>query len=105
MGSPLWFEAVKDKKISEDEFCVLADSNRGLGNLGLDEIEKYVRIAFRRFYFRPTYIINQAFKNFKRGDLNNILYGTGLIIYLMKSYLAFTPRGRLELPRQPKYQV
>jgi magnesium-protoporphyrin IX monomethyl ester (oxidative) cyclase len=89
MGSPLWFEAVKDKKISEDEYCVFADSNRGLGNLSLYDIKEYVRKAYGQFYFRPSYLINQTMKNLPKGNINTILYGMGLIKYLMKSYFVF----------------
>ena len=87
MGSPLWIEAVKDKKISENEYCVLADSSRDLGNLSLGEIQKYVWIASSRFYGRPTYLVNQAFRVLVRGDLNMIMYGLGLQFSIFKRRL------------------
>ena len=87
MGSSLWIEAVKDKKISENEYCVLADSSRDLGNLSLGEIQKYVWIASSRFYGRPTYLVNQAFRVLVRGDLNMIMYGLGLQFTIFKRRL------------------
>lgn len=87
MGSALWLEAVKDKKISNDEYCVFADSNKGLGILSSEEIEKYIRIGFRRFYFRPKYMADQVIGALKRGDLNIIIYGLGLQITYLKEFL------------------
>lgn len=87
MGSTLYLEAVKDKKVSKDEYCVFADSNKNLGILSSDEIEKYIRIAFRRFYFRPKYLLDQALGALKRGDFNIIIYGLGLQITYLKEFL------------------
>jgi len=75
------------KKISENEYCVLADSNRELGNLSLGEIQKYVWIAYSRFYGRPTYLVNQAFRVLVRGDLNMMMYGLGLQFTIFKRRL------------------
>ena len=84
MGSALWFEAVKDNIISENDIYTLADSNRNLGNLSRDELRKYVVLGHKRFYYRPRYIANEVFKTLVRGDLNMLLYGLSLQTRFMK---------------------
>ena len=69
-GSQLWLDAVKNKKISEDEHFVPADSRRGLGNFTIEELRRYSEGAFRRFYMRPSYIINQCYRGLLRKDLS-----------------------------------
>lgn len=71
-GSDLWCEAVKNNKISEDEYFVPADSNRELGNLTAEEINEYIKKASACFYFRPNYILNQIYRAFIRKDINRI---------------------------------
>jgi len=68
-GSDLWIEAVKQGKIKEDdEYIVHADSRRGLGNFTEEELIKFCRLAFKKFYFRPRYIIRELFKSVLRKD-------------------------------------
>ena len=59
MGAPLWIEAVKENKISPDEFLVPAGSNRDLGNFTTEELYAYSRKAYRSFYFSTSYIFDQ----------------------------------------------
>lgn len=56
IGSELWLEAVKNKKISKEELYVTADSQRDLGNFTPKELNKYIKKAYRHFYFNPNYI-------------------------------------------------
>ena len=72
MGAELWNEAVKDGKISENEYVVPIDSNRGLGNFTIDEINDYQRKAFKQFYLRPSYIIGQFYRSLKQNDIDRI---------------------------------
>jgi len=67
-GSQLWLDAVKNKKISNDEYCVPANSLRGLGNFTIEELRRYRNEAFRRFYIRPHYIIRQCYRGLSRKD-------------------------------------
>jgi len=80
MGSDLWIEAVNNNLISKDEIAVVADLRRGLGNFTAEELGKYVNTAYRRFYMRPTYILNSFYKAFKRKDYKiikkTLLWGT-----------------------------
>jgi len=71
MGSDLWFEAVKDKKISKYEYQVTADSHRDLGNFNAEKLNEYSKNAFRRFYLRPNYIINQIYKTLWQKDFDH----------------------------------
>ena len=72
IGSELWVEAVKDKKISKDEYQVTADSARGLGNFSTEELKKYVKKAYRNFYYNPKYIRRQISEAFSQKDLSHI---------------------------------
>lgn len=69
IGSELWLEAVKNKKISKDEFLVTADSRRGLGNFTTEDLEKYIKKAYRHFYFNPKYIRRLLSETFSQKDL------------------------------------
>jgi radical SAM superfamily enzyme YgiQ (UPF0313 family) len=80
MGSQLWIKAVKDKKISSDEYSALADSSHNLGNFTEDELIEYLIKAFKAFYFRPSYIIGQIFRTLSRGDYS--LFITGLNFFV-----------------------
>jgi len=78
MGSPLWHEAVKNKKIKEDEFFVLSDSHRGLGNFTSDELYNYSRKAYYGFYMRPFYIIHRVIECFFRRNFEPLKKGSKL---------------------------
>lgn len=62
MGSHLWYDAVKNNKIKKDEYLVPAGSERGLGNYSRQELYDYSEKAFIRFYFRPTYLLDQIYQ-------------------------------------------
>lgn len=68
IGADLWVEAVKNKKISKDEFFVTADSRRGLGNFIPEELKTYAEQASRRFYIRPHFILSRICRAFLRRD-------------------------------------
>ncbi|MCK5113085.1 MAG: radical SAM protein, partial [Thermoplasmatales archaeon] len=72
IGSDLWFEAVKNKKISMDEYFVPADSDRDLGNFTEEEINKYIKKASTRFYIRPNHIFGQIYRAFLQKDNNRL---------------------------------
>jgi anaerobic magnesium-protoporphyrin IX monomethyl ester cyclase len=69
-GSQLWIEAVKNNKISGDKYIVLADSQKDLGNFSVKELISYVTKCYKKFYFRPSYILKQIYRSILRNDLN-----------------------------------
>src|SRR5690606_14583383 len=62
-GSRLWNKAVTDGKIEQNEYMVLSDSHRGLGEFTKEEIEAYCKTAHRSFYLRPKYWVDQIFQS------------------------------------------
>jgi anaerobic magnesium-protoporphyrin IX monomethyl ester cyclase len=76
MGSSLWVDAVKNKKIKPDQYEVLADKSHNLSNFTEDELVDYTAKAFISFYFRPNYMFEQLFKTLLRKDLS--LFRNGL---------------------------
>ena len=75
MGSDLWSEAVKNKKISKDEFLVPADSNRDLGNFTTESLYEYTSRAYKHFYLRPKYILDQIFRDLLQKDIRSLRSG------------------------------
>ena len=72
MGSDLWMEAVKNNKISKSDFVVTSDSRQGLGYFTPKELDKYIKKAYVRFYFRPNYIIRLFYESFLHKDINHL---------------------------------
>jgi radical SAM superfamily enzyme YgiQ (UPF0313 family) len=79
MGSQLWVEAVKNKKISKNEYNLSADSRRGLGNFTPEELIEYTRKASKLFYSRPNYIFGQVYRAFLRRNFR--LLKSGLDVF------------------------
>jgi hypothetical protein len=71
-GSSLWEEAIKDGKISRDEYLVFADSARDLGNFRNKELDAYAQRAHREFYIRSKYLFDQIIMSLKRWDFRLI---------------------------------
>lgn len=72
-GSSLWEEAVKNKKISKDEYVVFGDIQLGLGNFTRQEINFYTKLAHIKFYLRPKYIFSQIYKSILRMDYSPLI--------------------------------
>ena len=79
IGSPLWAEAVKNNKISKEEYSVPTDSNRGLGSVTSEELDMYLKKAFKRFYMRPQYVFDQFRLALSRKDFNLLTNGLKFI--------------------------
>lgn len=79
-GSPLWEEAVKDGKIKPNEYAVLADSRRGLGKFTAEELWRWVIRAFKEFYLRPSYILDELVQSFMRWDFRLVKSGFNLLV-------------------------
>ena len=71
-GSPLWEEAIKEGKITRDEYLVFADSARDLGNFKKEEIDAYAQRAHKEFYIRGKYLADQIIQGFIRRDFRLI---------------------------------
>ena len=98
-GSQLWDEAVESNKISKDseEIYCFADSEKGLGNLTKKELMDYTITAFQRFYFRPSYMLSQIYRNMKRNDYNLLFTGLKLLFSIKKEIDIFQkthPHGK-----------
>jgi radical SAM superfamily enzyme YgiQ (UPF0313 family) len=75
-GSALWNQAVKEGKIIDDgRFNIVSDSRKGLGNFTSDELSEFCIEAFRRFYFRPSYILRQIYYSMKNKDFTTLRAG------------------------------
>ncbi len=68
VGSELWCNAVKDGKISENDYFVPADSKRGLGLFTESEIVQYCIKARGDYYARPSFMLRLFIKSLKNDD-------------------------------------
>jgi len=81
-GSQLWSEAVSEGKIDKEEYRVISDSFRGLGNFSLKELEKWQKKAYIRFYLNHNYLKNQLQSMLKKRDFSIIKGGFKLFLKL-----------------------
>jgi anaerobic magnesium-protoporphyrin IX monomethyl ester cyclase len=72
IGSELWYQAFNDRKISEKEYLVSADKNRGLGMYTKEELIRYCMNAQRSFYSRPTFFVNLLKTSLRNNDMTYI---------------------------------
>jgi anaerobic magnesium-protoporphyrin IX monomethyl ester cyclase len=82
MGSQLWKEAVENGKISNDTFAKTADLQSGLGNFTREELIAYSNQAYKTFYFRPTYLLNQIYRIMLRKDYSLLFNGLRFLFIL-----------------------
>ena len=76
VGSDLWYEAVKQGKISKDEeYQVISDKKRGLGNFTKEELDDFCNKAFKKFYLRPNYIMRLLLRVLIRRDFKLLRLG------------------------------
>jgi radical SAM superfamily enzyme YgiQ (UPF0313 family) len=90
-GSQLWNEAVADNKIPKDtdEIFYFADSEHSLGNFTKKELMDFTLDAFQRFYYRPSYMISQIFRNLLRNDYTLLYSGLKLLFSMKKEMVTF----------------
>ncbi len=72
IGSELWNQAVNEGKISEKEYLVPADKNRGLGMYTKEELFRYCMNAQRSFYGRPTFFVNLLKTSLRNNDMTYV---------------------------------
>jgi hypothetical protein len=80
--SAIWNNAVKNKKIFNDELDVIADKRRDLGNFTTDELLTNVKEAYKRFYLRPSYIFDQIYQALLKRDFRLLKNGLDVISQL-----------------------
>ena len=76
-GSDLWFEAVKAGKIKEDDkfLSFPSSSEYNLANFKIEEIDDYCGIAFKEVHFKPSYLLREIIRSFKRKNINFLKIG------------------------------
>ena len=75
-GSDIWNEANSMGKISlEDGYSIISDKRRGLGNFTEDELRFFCEKAFKRFYYRPSYLIGEVIRSASRKNMNLLRIG------------------------------
>jgi len=72
IGSELWNQAVNEGKISEKEYLVPADKNRGLGMYTKEELFRHCMNAQRSFYLRPTFLVNLLKTSLRNNDMTYV---------------------------------
>jgi len=70
VGSDLWKDAVNKGTINKDDFFVRACKENNLSNFSLEELGKWRKKAYMRFYLRPSYLFRESIKLIKSGNLN-----------------------------------
>jgi anaerobic magnesium-protoporphyrin IX monomethyl ester cyclase len=78
--SPLWNEAYKEGKIKENEYWVIADSKRGLGNFTEEELIDYSMKAYRSFYFNHRLWMRELYYAFAKKDFRFLKIGLKMLI-------------------------
>jgi len=79
-GSQLYNEALAKGKIKKDEYVVVSNSKRDLGNFTEEELLKWNIKAYKAFYLRPSYILDEIIQSLKRGNFYILTQGLKLQI-------------------------
>lgn len=77
-GSQFYNEAVAKGKIKKDEYVVFSNSKRDLGNFTEEELLKWNIKAYKAFFLRPSYIIDEIIQSFKRRNFHILIQGLKL---------------------------
>jgi anaerobic magnesium-protoporphyrin IX monomethyl ester cyclase len=67
-GSELWEEAVANGLIDEGTSFCYAGSGKTVTNFTDGELSDYCRRAYKKFYYRPTYLLQEFFRSVGRKD-------------------------------------
>lgn len=104
-GSELWCNAVNDGKLSQDDYLVVADSNKGLGLFPEKEIVRYCMTARREYYVRPSFLLRLFIKSLKNNDFGFVQSYLSLFFSDIKdglTYLGILSRGKRKLKQKIK---
>jgi len=69
-GSDLWNDAVKEEKISSDEYLLQADSQLKLGLFTRKELLNFCYSAQQSFYLRPKFVSDLLKTCLKQNDFS-----------------------------------
>ena len=72
-GSEIWYDAVKQGKISSDEYVISASSERDLSMFSKNELINWSRRAHRLFVFRLGFFLNFLKISIKQNDFSFML--------------------------------
>jgi radical SAM superfamily enzyme YgiQ (UPF0313 family) len=84
IGSELWNQAVNEGKISEKEYLVPADKNRGTGMYIKEELFQYCMNAQRSFYGRPTFFVNLLKTSLHNNDMTYVQSYLSIVLSYIK---------------------
>ena len=81
-GSDLWNDAVNEGKIKLEDgiYSIIASSDKGLANFTDEELNNFIEVAFKKFYYRLPYVFREIVKSIKRWDFSILKYGLSQII-------------------------
>jgi radical SAM superfamily enzyme YgiQ (UPF0313 family) len=88
-GSDLWCEAVRQGKISEDDFIIKAGSENNLSLFSQKDIEQYCIKAHREYYLRPKFALSLIKKSLRNDDLGFLQSYISLFLSNIKSSFKF----------------
>jgi len=72
VGSHLWDEAVEKGLIDKNQYFVKACKENNLGLLSINELNELRKKAYIRFYLRPSYLLREAVKLARSGNVDFI---------------------------------
>jgi len=67
-GSQMWYNAVKNGDISENEYLIQTGSERNLGKFKENEIISFCNNANKSYYFRPSFALRLLAKSLRSND-------------------------------------
>jgi anaerobic magnesium-protoporphyrin IX monomethyl ester cyclase len=70
VGADIWTDAVNKGKISDDEYIVIADSQRKLGQYTQKELVNFCKKANKAFYYRPNFVFNLLKYSLQKNDFS-----------------------------------
>jgi len=101
VGSELWCNAVKDGKISEEDYFVPADSKRGLGLFTESEIVRYCIKARGDYYARLSFMLRLFIKSLKNEDFGFVRSYLSLFFSDIKDGLKYL--GMIDTEKDSNY--
>lgn len=88
-GSELWCNAIKEGKVSDNEYLVYADSKRSLGNFTHEELVSISNRAHREYYTQPKFFLRLLIKSLKNDDLSFVQSYLSLFLSDIKDAFRF----------------
>jgi len=79
IGSPLWQEAANKGKIKMDEYFIVPDIRKGLGNFTEEELIAYVNKIYYSYYFNPRLWLREFSYAFSKKDFRFLKLGLKIL--------------------------